>query len=77
MEFRKLSDGFGVEVLGVNLSSLSKDEFEQLKKSFYQSQVLVARAQKLTPTQFLQFARGIGPPESQYSTRLAWGAKAA
>src|SRR5258706_15269072 len=63
MEFRKLSDGFGIEVLGANLSSLAPDEFEQLQKSFYQHQVLVARAQKLTPTQFLQFARRIGPPE--------------
>ena len=63
MEFRKLSDGFGVEVLGVNLPSLATDEFEQLQKNFYQHQVLVARAQKLTATQFLQFARRIGPPE--------------
>jgi taurine dioxygenase len=63
MEFRKLSDGFGIEVLGVNLSSLSTGEFEQLQKNFYQHQVLVARAQKLTAIQFLQFARRIGPPE--------------
>jgi taurine dioxygenase len=63
MEFRKLSDGFGVEVLGANLSSLSAGEFEQLQRSFYQHQVLVARAQKLTAAQFLQFARRIGPPE--------------
>jgi taurine dioxygenase len=63
MEFRKLSAGFGVEVLGVNLSSLSKDEFEQLQNAFYQYQVLVVRAQKLAPAQFLQFARRIGPPE--------------
>jgi len=63
MEFRKLREGFGIEVLGANLSSLSLDEFEQVKKNFYQYQVLVARAQKLTPAQFLQFARRIGPPE--------------
>jgi taurine dioxygenase len=63
MEFRTLSDGFGVEVLGADLSSLSTGEFEQLQKSFYQHQVLVARAQKLTATRFLQFARRIGPPE--------------
>ena len=63
MEFRKLSDGFGVEVLDVNLYSLSTDEFEQLHKNFYQHQVLVARAQKLTAPQFLQFARRFGPPE--------------
>lgn len=63
MEFRRLSDGFGVEVLGVNLSALSTKEFEQLQENFYQHQVLVARAQKLTAAQFLAFARRIGPPE--------------
>ncbi len=63
MEFRKLSNGFGVEVLGANLSSLSTDEFEQLQKNFYRHQLLVARAQKLTAAQFLEFARRIGPPE--------------
>ena len=63
MESRKLSDGFGVEVFGADLSSLSTGEFEQLRKNFYQHQVLVARAQKLTAAQFLQFARRIGPPE--------------
>ena len=63
MEFRKLSDGFGVEALGADLSSLSAGEFEQIRTSFYQHQVLVARAQTLTASQFLQFARRIGPPE--------------
>jgi taurine dioxygenase len=63
MEFRKLSNGFGVEVLGANLSSLSTDEFEQLQKNFYRHLLLVARAQKLTAAQFLEFARRIGPPE--------------
>jgi taurine dioxygenase len=63
MEFRKLGDGFGVEVAGVNLASVSAGEFEQLRKNFYQHQVLVARAQRLTASQFLQFARRLGPPE--------------
>ena len=63
MEFRKLSDGFGVEVLGAYLSSLATGQFENIRKSFYPHQLLVARAQKLTATQFLEFARRIGPPE--------------
>jgi taurine dioxygenase len=63
MEFRRLSEGFGVEVHGASLSSLSTVEFEKLRENFYQYQVLVARAQKLTATQFLEFARRIGPPE--------------
>ncbi len=63
MEFRKLSDGFGVEVRGVDLTSVDGNAFEEIKRAFYRHQVLVARAQKLTATQFLQFARRIGPPE--------------
>ena len=63
MEFRKLSDGFGIEVFGANLSSLSPEGFEQIRDNFYEHQVLVARSQKLSATQFLQFARRIGPPE--------------
>jgi taurine dioxygenase len=63
MEFRKLSDGFGVELEGVDLNSLDGHSFETIRSAFYQHQVLVARAQKLTAVEFLQFARRIGPPE--------------
>ena len=63
MEFRQLSAGFGVEVNAVDLRSLDASDFEILKKSFYAHQVLVARGQTLTPVQFLQFARRLGPPE--------------
>jgi taurine dioxygenase len=61
MEFRKLSAGFGAEVRGVDLRDASL--FEELKGAFYRHQVLVVRGQTLTPTEFLQFARRIGPPE--------------
>jgi len=63
MEFRKLGEGFGVEVRGVDLASLDGKAFEEIKSAFYKHQVLVARAQKLSATQFLEFARRIGPPE--------------
>lgn len=63
MEFRKLGDGFGVEVRGVDLASLDGNAFEEIKDAFYRHQVLVARAQELTAAQFLDFARRIGPPE--------------
>ena len=63
MEFSKLSDGFGVEVRGVDLASLNGHAFDEIRNAFYKHQVLVARAQQLTAAQFLQFARHIGPPE--------------
>jgi taurine dioxygenase len=63
MEFNKLAPGLGVEVFGVDLASISLNGFEELKNNFYKHQVLVVRAQKLTATQFIEFARRIGPPE--------------
>jgi taurine dioxygenase len=63
MEFNRLSEGFGAEVSGVNLASLSPAQLEELTQNFYRHQVLVARGQKLAPAQFLEFARRIGPPE--------------
>jgi taurine dioxygenase len=63
MEFRKLSDGFGVEVEGVDLNSLNENSFQEIRNAFYEHQVLVARSQKLTAAQFLNFARRLGPPE--------------
>jgi len=61
MEFRKLSEGFGAEAHGVDLRD--GKIFEKLKNAFYKYQVLVLRGQKLRATEFLQFARRIGPPE--------------
>src|SRR5512132_605755 len=63
MEFRKLGGGFGAEVHGVDLSCLDERAFKKIEQAFYRHQVLVARAQKLSAAQFLQFARRIGPPE--------------
>ena len=63
MEFKKLSQGFGIEVNGADLSSLDENIFQKIKKAFYQHQVLVVRRQKLTAAQFLAFAHRFGPPE--------------
>ncbi len=63
MQLTKLSAGFGLEASGVDLARLSDREFEQLEKAFFDGQVLVLRAQKLSARQFLDFARRLGPPE--------------
>lgn len=61
---RALTEGFGAEALDVDLSQpLSGSGFGELVRAFLQAQVLVLRAQRLTPAQFLAFARRIGPPE--------------
>jgi taurine dioxygenase len=61
---RPLSSGFGVEIHGVDIGlGLSDDVFARIEQAFYASQVLVLRAQSLTPGQFVAFARRFGPPQ--------------
>ncbi|MEO8250033.1 MAG: TauD/TfdA family dioxygenase [Burkholderiales bacterium] len=61
---RALSKGFGVEVEGVDLGNGLTDElFAEVEKAFYAAQVLVLRAQSLTPAQFVAFAKRLGPPQ--------------
>jgi taurine dioxygenase len=60
----KLSPGFGAEAGGVDLSRpLSDAAFREIERAFYEAQVLVFRAQRLTGRQFLDFARRFGRPE--------------
>ncbi len=62
--FTPLSPLFGVETRDVDLSlPLSDEVFGQLERAFYAHQVLVLRSQSITATQFLEFARRIGPPQ--------------
>ena len=63
MRFMPLSPGFGAEASGVDIFRLSDDEFREIERAFFSAQVLVLRAQQLTASQFLEFARRFGPPE--------------
>ena len=63
MRLTKLSEGFGIEAGGVDLSSLQGNEFEKLESEFFKHQVLVLRGQKLRARQFLEFGRRFGKPE--------------
>ena len=60
---RPLSDGFGVEVHGVDLASLAPAQFDAIHDAFFEAQVLVARGQRLSPADFVEWARRFGPPE--------------
>jgi taurine dioxygenase len=60
---RPLSPGFGAESLDVDLAQLSDTEFAALRDAFFRAQVLMLRGQRLTPAQFVAFARRFGPPE--------------
>jgi taurine dioxygenase len=64
LTLRPLRAGFGVEAGGVDISRPLPDaEFAELQSAFFRAQVMVLREQKLTPTQYVAFARRFGPPE--------------
>ena len=64
LAFKPLSPLFGVETSDVDLSQpLSDAAFDELEQAFYANQVLALRAQNITPAQFVDFARRIGPPQ--------------
>lgn len=64
METKPLAPGFGLETSAVDVSRpLSAEEFAELEQTFFRGQILVLRDQRLTPQQFLAFARCFGPPE--------------
>jgi taurine dioxygenase len=61
---KPLCPGFGLEASGVDVSpALSDAAFDEIARTFFAAQVLVLREQRLTPQQYLAFARRFGPPE--------------
>jgi taurine dioxygenase len=61
MQLTRLGESFGIEARGIDLSR--PFAFDELRSAFFKGQVLVIRSQNLTPRQFLDFARRLGPPE--------------
>jgi len=60
---RPLSAGFGLEAAGIDLANLTDAQFGEVRDAFFRGQVLMLRAQRLTPAQFVAWARRFGPPE--------------
>jgi taurine dioxygenase len=64
LQTKPLSPGFGLETSDVDVSKpLSDAAFDEIERTFFQGQVLVLRAQSLTPAQYVAFACRFGPPE--------------
>ena len=64
LKTKPLCPGFGLEAAGVDVSgALSDAAFDEIARTFFAAQVLVLRDQRLTPQQYLAFARRFGPPE--------------
>ena len=61
---RPLAPDFGLEIDALDLAQpLDDATFADVERAFYRGQVLVIRGQRLTPAQFIAFARRFGPPE--------------
>ncbi len=63
IDLQPLCPGFGQESHDVDLAALSDETFADIERAFYAAQVLVLRAQSLTPSQFVAFASRLGPPQ--------------
>src|SRR5437763_4953152 len=64
LQLKPLSKGFGLEASGIDLSEPMSDEmFAEIEDAFFDGQVLSIPHQRLTPTEFVAFARHFGPPE--------------
>lgn len=61
-EIRPLSEGFGVEIVGLDLGKpLSDDDFDTVRRSWFDSGIAVFRDQDLSPEQQVAFSRRFGP----------------
>ena len=61
-EITPLSNGFGAEVTGLDLSqTLSYDDFETVRRVWFEAGVVVFRDQILTPEHQVAFSRRFGP----------------
>ncbi len=60
-EIRPLTDGFGAEVIGLDLArSLSDDDFETVRDAWFEAGVIVFRDQDLKPEHQVAFSRRFG-----------------
>jgi taurine dioxygenase len=64
LEVRKLSDRFGAEIHGVDLSRpLTEETYSEIERTFFAGKLAVIRGQSLTAPQFHAFACRFGRPE--------------
>ncbi|HIK87316.1 MAG TPA: TauD/TfdA family dioxygenase, partial [Alphaproteobacteria bacterium] len=63
-ESSKISDYFGIELMGIDLSKKLKDKYiEIIKKLFHENHIVVFRNQNLTDEEQLSFTRNFGELE--------------
>ncbi len=67
MEIRRLSDALGAEIAGVDVKSLSDEEFRELYDAWLEHEVLVFHDQELAPEDHIGFSKRFGDLEVHIS----------
>jgi taurine dioxygenase len=62
LEVRRLAGALGAEICGVDLKNLPEETTGAIRRAFLEHQVIFFRDQRLTPAQFMAFARSMGRP---------------
>jgi taurine dioxygenase len=60
---RPLKDGFGAEILGVDLASASEQEMAAVVDAFHRNGAILLRGQNLAPAELVAFVARFGEPE--------------
>jgi taurine dioxygenase len=63
VEVKRLSDALGAEVLGVDLKSVTDEEFQEIYDAWLKYEVLVFHDQDLTPEEHIEFSKRFGELE--------------
>ncbi|MFT5440205.1 MAG: taurine dioxygenase [Alphaproteobacteria bacterium] len=67
MQVNRLSDALGAEVTGIDVASVSDDDFDAIHAAWLEHEVLVLRDQELTPEQHIAFSKRFGDLEVHIS----------
>ena len=56
LQLRRLSNGLGVEVMGLDLTNVGEREFGEINKAWLDHGILLFRGQRLTTQQHIAFS---------------------
>ena len=59
-QLRRLSNGLGAEVSGLDLTQVSEPQYGEIQRAFLDHGILLFRGQQLTTQQHIAFSRGFG-----------------
>ena len=61
IEIRPISKGFGAEVVGVDVESLTDKEFQRIERAWFEYGILIFRDLEMSPEQHVRLTQRFGP----------------